>query len=391
MRILQIINLPSSAINFIGGQFLYFREKGGHDMHLICSPGDGIEDFCKKNLVHYHSVKMNRQISFLDDIKALIEICRYIQKNKIDIVIAHQSKGRLLGMIAARICGVKFRITFAHGVVYETMSGIKRKLLIWNDRLVSAIANRVVCVSNYVIEQRRKDNIDKAGKCVLLGKGSCNGLDTIYKFNPDLVSTEDINAIRCKYGLMPDDFIIGFCGRLVRDKGVIELIEAYDLFKSKHPYRSVKLFVIGQPEKRDGLPKETLSRLNSDDSIIFTGRIPFAEIQKYYLVMNVLVLPTHREGFGMVSVEAQAMRIPVIVSDYTGCAETIINGETGLYIDGTPNSIVKALELIIDSEYAKELGSKGRIFVSENFEHTIVRECMLNLINSITKNGKEKI
>lgn len=391
MRILQIINLPSSAINFIGGQFLYFREVGGYDMHLICSSGDNIEDFCRKNHVHYHPVKMNRQVSFMDDIKALREIYCYIRKNKIDVVIAHQSKGRLLGMIAARLCGVKYRIVFAHGVVYETMSGFKRKLMIWNDRFVSALANRVVCVSNYVIEQRRKDRIDKAGKCILLGKGSCNGLDTVYKFNPDLVPAEDINVIRCKYGLMPEDFIIGFCGRLVRDKGVIELIEAYDLFKSKHPYRSIKLFVIGQLEKRDGLPEETLSRLNSDNSIIFTGRIPFAEIQKYYLVMNVLVLPTHREGFGMVSVEAQAMKIPAIVSKYTGCAETIIDGETGLYIDGTPNSIVKALELMLDTEYAKKLGIKGRIFVSENFEHTIVRKYLLNLVNSMTKNEKEKI
>lgn len=385
MKILEIINLPSSAINFIGGQFRYFHEEGGHEMHLICSPGGGIEEFCQQNGVKYYPVQMNRQISVTTDIKSLHQICSYIRKNKIDMVIAHQSKGRLLGMMAARICGVKYKITFAHGVVYETMHGLKRTLMIWNDKFVSAMANKVVCVSNYVIEQRKKDHIDKEGKCVLLGNGSCNGLDTINKFNPELVPEDVIRAIKQNYVISQKDFVIGFCGRLVRDKGVVELLEAYDSFKAKHSDRCIKLFVIGPPEKWDGLPTETLERLNSDKSIVFTGLVPFDEIQKYYLVMNVLVLPTHREGFGMVSVEAEAMGVPAIVSDYTGCKETIINGETGLYIDRTPESIVAALDKMLDKEYAEKLGLQARMFVAENFEHTIVRKHMLNLINSMVK------
>lgn len=385
MKILEIINLPSSAINFIGGQFRYFTEEGGHEMHLICSPGGGIEEFCQKNLVHYHPVQMNRQVSLRDDWKALRQIISYIKTKKIDMVIAHQSKGRLLGMIAARYCGVKYRITFAHGVVYETMHGLKRTLMIWNDKFVSALANKVVCVSNYVIEQRKKDHIDIEGKCVLLGNGSCNGLDTINKFNPELVSDAEVSSIKEKYGITGDDFVIGFCGRLVRDKGVVELLEAYDSFKSKHSDQGIKMFVIGRPEKWDGLPQETLDRLNNDKTIVFTGYIPFDEIQKYYMVMNVLVLPTHREGFGMVSVEAEAMGVPAIVSDYTGCAETIIDGMTGLYIDKTPESIVAALDKVLDQDYAKKLSNQCRKFVVENFEHTIVRKHMLNLINSMIK------
>ena len=385
MKILQIINLPSSAINFIGGQFTYLKEEGGYDMHLICSPGGGIEEFCKKNKVHYYPVKMNRQVSFMDDIKAFWRICSYICKNRIDIVVAHQSKGRLLGMMAARICGVKYKIVFAHGVVYETMTGLRRKLMILNDRFVSIMADKVVCVSNYVIEQRRKDHIDKLGKSILLGKGTCNGLDTINKFNPELISEADVDEIKSKYGISKDDFVVGFCGRLVRDKGVIELIEAYDRLRNLYKDKSIKMLIIGSPEKWNGLPENTLNRLKLDDTIIFTGLIPYAEIQKYYMAMSVLVLPTHREGFGMVSVEAQAMRIPAIVSDFTGCSETIIDGETGLYIDRTPRSIERALEKMLDIKYRKKLGVQGRKFVIENFEHTIVRTHMLHLINSMIK------
>ena len=378
-----MINLPGSAINFIGGQFRYFREEGGHEMHLICSPGGGIEEFCKENGVHYFPVELARQVSLKSDWKALRQIIHYIRENKIEMVIAHQSKARLLGMIAAAVCRVPHRITFAHGVVYETMHGLKRWLMMQNDRFVSLLADKVVCVSNYVMDYRKKDHVDLPGRCVVLGKGSCNGLDTINKFNPALMSAETISQLREKYGLTDEQFVIGFCGRLVRDKGVIELVEAFKTLRQKHPEKILKLFVIGKPEVRDGLPQETLEYLQTAKDIIFTGDVPYAEIQNYYLLMDVLVLPTHREGFGMVSVEAEAMGVPAIVSGYTGSAATIEDGVTGLYIDKSSESIVEAVEKMFDKDVRTKMGKAGRAFVHENFEHENVRKNILNLINEL--------
>lgn len=383
MKILEIINLPNSAINFIGGQFRYFTEEGGHEMHLICTPGGGIEKFCEENGVHYYPVQLARQMSALNDFKALMQICKYIRKNKIEMVIAHQSKGRLLGMIACALTGVKYRITFAHGVVYETMHGLKRKLMILNDKFVSMLATKVVCVSQYVVDFRKRDGIDKAGKTVMLGKGSCNGLDTINKFNPEKVDPAVLRTMKSKYDITNEEFILGFCGRLVRDKGIIELIAAFNLLLQRNPDKKMRLLIIGEPEIRDGLPTETISTLKTSKDIIFTGPVPFAEIQNYYLLMNALILPTHREGFGMVSVEAEAMGIPAIVSDYTGCAETIIDGVTGLYINKQIDSIIHAVETLFDKEIASKMGAEGRRFVTENFEHTVVRKHLLDLINSI--------
>ena len=383
MKILEIINLPTSAINFIGGQFKYLSEEGGYEMHLICTPGGGIEEFCKENGVNYHGVQLNRQISLIQDIKSLHEICKYIKQEHIDIVIAHQSKGRLLGMIASAITGVKYRIVFAHGVVYETMTGLKKWLMMLNDKFVSSLATKVVCVSEFVVKRRIADKIDHPEKLVLLGRGSCNGLDTINKFNPSLVSQSDVDELKKKYSITHDDFVLGFCGRLVRDKGIIELVEAFKDLKEKYTEKSIKMLIIGEPEKRDGLPERILYYLTHTEGIIFTGRIPFSDIQKYYLLMNVLVLPTHREGFGMVAVEASAMECPAIVSSYTGCAETVIDGKTGLYINQSVSSIVSAIEKCFDKDYAKYLGKNGREFVVNNFEHTLIRKYMLNLINKV--------
>ena len=390
-KVLEIINLPGSAINFIGGQFKYLHEEGGYEMHLICSPGDNIEKFCVDNNVKYQPVLLERQIAVLKDITALIKICKYIIYNNIDIVIAHQAKARLLGMLACLFTGVDYRIIFAHGVLYETSHGLKRRMLILNDKFVSSIATKVVCVSQYVQKRRLDDGIDKPSKQILLGKGSCNGLDTLNKFNPALINLEDIKKLKEKYNIAENDYVIGFCGRLVKDKGIIELVDAFKTLVNNNPKTIFKLLIIGVPEIRDSIPQETKYYLTHSDNVIYTGKIPFAIIQRYYMLMDVLVLPSHREGFGMVAVEASAMEKPVLVSNYTGCAETIIPNVTGLYVNQSIKSIVEAMEKCLDENYKHYLGKNGRIFVSENFEHTKVRTHILELLNSLyQENGKQK-
>ena len=384
-NILEIINLPSSAINFIGGQFEYLHDEGGYEMHLICSPGEGIEEFCRANKVKYQPALLKRQVSVYKDIKALYIICNYIKRNNIDVVIAHQSKGRLLGMLACLITGVRHRIIFAHGILYETSNGFKKKLLMLNDRFVSLVATKVVCVSSFVQKKRLEDRIDIPEKQVLLGRGSCNGIDTIKKFNPDLVNPIEVDNIKEKLGINASDFVIGFCGRLVKDKGIEELVEAFKKLKDYYPKKPLKLLIIGGSEVRDSLDSETLYYLKNSNEVVYTGIIPFEDIQKYYLLMNVLVLPSHREGFGMVAVEASAMGIPVVVSNYTGCAETIIPNETGIYVNKSSKSIIDALEKCFDKAYAQYLGNNGRKYVSENFEHTIIRTYVLDLIKTLNK------
>lgn len=382
-KVLEIINLPGSAINFIGGQFKYLHEEGGYEMHLICSPGNDIEQFCKENGVKYYPVELRRQVSVYNDFVALWKIYNYIRTNKIDVVIAHQPKARLLSMIACVLTGVKHRIIFSHGIFHETMTGPKRRIFIQFDKVISGVATKVVCVSNYVKNKRIEDGIDKPSKQVILGKGSCNGIDTINKFNPTLIDPDVVKSKKTFYGINENDFVVGFCGRLVKDKGIIELVEAFKTLQEMYPEKSIKMLIIGQPEIRDGLPKETLAFLKESKDVVFTGRIPFSEIQAYYMLMDVLVLPTHRDGFGMVAIEASAMERPVIVSDFTGSAETIEEGVTGLYIDKTPQSIVKAVEKCFDRDFATQLGQNGREFVCKNFEHTIIRIHVLKLLDEL--------
>lgn len=381
ISILEIINLPGSAKNFIGDQFSFFQENGKYEMHLICSPGAEIESFAKKHKTNYFPVKINRRPSPCRDLKALWKIYRYIKKNKIDVVISHQEKSRLLGTVAAWLNRVPVRIIYAHGVLLDTMHGFKRMFFLIEGKMVSQLAHKIVCVSPSVMTRRVEIGMDKPEKQVLIGKGTCNGIDTINKFNPDLVSTEERFAIRQFLGFNSEDFIVGFCGRIVKDKGIVELSKAIELLSKRYPEKSIKLLVIGAFEKRDAVPEETADFLKNSPLVKFTGRVPFDEIQKYYTPMTVIVLPSYREGFGLVTTEAGAMGVPAIVSRSTGCIDSILEGITGVYCDIDPNDIANKLELFMNQDYANEMGMKARQFVRDNFEHKDVMRNTLDFIN----------
>ena len=382
-RILEIMPLASSAMVFIGDQFSYLKERGDYDMYLISTPGTGLDEFVEREGVTYYPLEIPRSIKPLQDLKNIWKIFRYVRKHKIDMVIGHQSKGVLYGMIASKLAGVERRVVLAHGVLEDTMTGLKQKIFATENKLMTMCATHVLCVSPSVMKRRVALGIDPPEKQYLLGKGSCNGVDALTKFNPQNVSDSVRVEIRGKYGLSKDDFIIGFCGRLVRDKGIVELAEAIKLLTERHQDKPLKLFVIGYPEKRDALPDETLDFLKSSDHVVFTGRVNYSEIQNYYSVMDAFILPSYREGFPTVALEASAMELPMIVSRSTGCIDSIIENETGVYCDIRPESIADAIEGFFDKEKARRYGEAGRRFVLEHFEHTIVKENMLAFVNKV--------
>ena len=384
LRVMEIMPLANSAINFIGDQLSFLKEKGGYEMHLVSTPNDGIYDFVEREGATYYPMVIPRAIKPYRDIVNMWKIFRYVRKHNIDVVIGHQSKGILYGMLPGKLGGAKYRIVLAHGVLEDTMVGMKQKIFATENKIMSGFATHVLCVSPSVMRRRVELGIDKPDNQCILGKGTCNGVNALNKFNPQNVPVEVTDAIREKYGLSSDDYVVGFCGRLVRDKGITELAGAIRLIKEQHPEIPLKLFVIGMLEKRDALPAETVNFLKESDSVVFTGRVEYSEIQNYYTVMDAFILPSYREGFPTVVLEASAMELPLIVSRSTGCIDSIIENETGVYCDITPESIADSILTFYDKEKAKSFGQAARRFVVENFEHTKVKALMLDLLNNIT-------
>lgn len=383
-KVLEVITLSTSAEAFIGDQFSYLQSTGNYEMHLICSPGENLASFAQRQGIEYKAININRHFNLQEDFAAIFKIAKYIRKNKIDIIIAHYfPKCSFLVTLANLLAGNRCKIVIAHGVLHDTMHGLLRKLVILEQKWDVLFARKVICVSKSVAQRRREDGIETITKQIVLGGGSANGVDTQSKFCPNLVPAENITLLRQKYGIRDCDFVIGFSGRLVRDKGVEELCEALSILLNRHPDISLKLFIIGSPEKRDALPKETMDFLTSNKNVIMTGRIPYAEIQNYYMLMDLLVLPSYREGFPTVVLEACAMDVPVIVSRSTGCIDSISENVNGIYTDISPEDIAKNIEKFFDQNYLNSFKNKTRDYIVKNYDHRIIRMHMLDFLNSL--------
>lgn len=383
-KILVIINLFSSAKIFIGDQFKYLS-KEGYDFHLICSPDEELDFFAKQQGIKYLALPVNRQITIKHDVKTFYQICKYIRKHKFNIIIGHQAKGTLFAHLSSYIFPKLKLVLFCHGTLFETAKGLKHKIFLLAEKITSWKSSKIICVSPYLISLRQKLKIDNKEKQVLLGAGSCGGIDTKESFNPKKINPQTLDDYRNKFGIKNDDFIIGFVGRLVKDKGIIELIQAFNILKKEYSKKSIKLMIVGEPEKRDGLPSEILEILQNSRNIIYTGNIDHARMNYMYACMDCLVLPSHREGFGMCNIEAQAMKIPVITSDYTGCRDTIINCKTGFLTDGQPKDIALKVSQLFDQDLKGQIGESAREWVRNNFDHEIIWPYIKKELDNITQ------
>jgi len=383
MKVLHVFTLATTAEAFFDGQFKYLSEHG-HDITLACSDSVNIVEFAKRNNIKYVPVKIARTLSLAADVKAIKQLVRLIKQGKFDVVVGHTPKGALLSMIAAKFVGCKKRIYLRHGLIYTTATGIKRSILKTEEQFVSSLATNIINVSPSIGKLAVKDKLNKDSKQTVVGKGTCGGIDTIETFNPENIDENTVTALRFSQRISKDDYVIGFCGRLCKDKGIPELVEGFKIFREQNPSIKTKLLLVGGYDSRDILPASIHQAIDTDKDIIYAGHI-LKNIQNYYSLMDVFVFPSHREGFGMCSIEAQAMGIPVLVAKSHGCIDTIIENVTGEYINLTPESISEKLLSIYDRQKRVEMGNAARAFVCKNFERTKLWPLIFKYYESLQK------
>ena len=371
MKIYNVVCVFFSIPFFFGEQLSYFTKKG-YKIYLTCSPSDKLKPFAQKHDCEYKEICIKREISPLSDLKALWQLYRYIRKERFDIVCGHTPKGGLLSILAAFCAGVHKRIFFRHGLLYETSTGLKHFMFINAERIASLFATKVVCVSPYLIEKSIKDRLTSERKLVLLKNGSCNGVDAMGKFNPEHIDINKLHNMRTSLGINEKAFVIGYTGRLVKDKGIIELVNAYITIYNTNS--SFRLLLVGPLEERDALPYNIISTINTHPGIIYTGQVE-SDIEYYYALMDIMVLSTHREGFGTSILEASSMCKPVLTTAHTGSRDAIINAQTGFYIDTNSDSIIKHILMYVNNPILlKEHGYNGRKYVLENFRQELIWE-----------------
>lgn len=377
-KVLHIITVSFVINHFFGKQFIYLKKRTGNEYHLGCSFSEDFLKFSTELEYIPFEVEITREISPIKDLQAIIKIYRYIKKNKIDKVIGHTPKGGMVAMIASFLANVPKRIYFRHGIIYETSKGTKRILLKNIDRLTGFFATNVVCVSNSVKQISEKDKLNNPNKNLVLGLGTCNGIDTNGKFNPTSKSLENVVHLKRIYNITSENKVVGYVGRLVKDKGIDDLINAWNILIKEKP--NSRLLLVGPIEEKDSISDYSKEQIRTNPTIIFEDFV--TDSSTYFALMDIFILPTYREGFPTVSLEASSMGVPVIITKATGCTEAIIENQTGLFISNDPHDIAnKILYYLSNEDIAKKHGEDGRLFVQTHFEQSKIWDLIEEKIN----------
>jgi lipopolysaccharide/colanic/teichoic acid biosynthesis glycosyltransferase len=268
-------------------------------------------------------------------------------------------------MIAASLTGVPLRVYSVHGLPLETATGLKRRLLRWTERVSCLLAHRVLPVSPSLSRRVVEERLCAPGKLRLLGKGTVNGVDATNRFVPGTDQFQAAREFRQKLGIHPESMVIGFVGRIVRDKGVQELAQAWCLLRPEFP--EAHLVLAGTFEPQDPVPADIERILRADPRIHLLGHV--GPMPPVFAAMDVVALPTFREGFPQVPLEAAAMERPVVGTRVTGCVDAIVDGVTGTLVDaGDARALAAALRrYLLDPGLRQTHGRAARMRILRDF------------------------
>lgn len=385
IKICHIAN-SDSVVKFLLLPQLKFLEQEGYDVFVVCTCGKWIDEI-KKEGIKIKDIKIKRRITPFYDLITLFKLYVYLKKEKFDIVHTHNPKPGLLGQAAAKTAGVPIIINTIHGLYFDQNSSIfKRDFFIFIEKIAAECSDLIFSQNKEDISTLIKEKITGREKIKYLG----NGVD-LKKFDLQRFSEEFIARKKKELGLNPDFRIIGAVGRLVAEKGYLDLFEALKIVLQKFP--KILLLVVGpeDSEKKDAINIDIIKDYGIEKNIVFLGER--TDLDELYSLMDIFVFPSHREGFPRSLIEAMAMQSPIIVTDIRGCREAIDNGRTGILAPmKNPEKLADAIVFLLESpEKAKEMGKSARKKAEKEFDENLVFDRIKKEYDRLLKekNGKQ--
>nr|WP_321226042.1 glycosyltransferase family 4 protein [uncultured Psychroserpens sp.] len=370
-KIVRITTISDSLKDLLKGQLRFINQY--YEVIGVSSKGEAMKDVRENEGIRTEIVEMTRTISPIKDIIAVYSLYKILKKEQPHIVHTHTPKAGVIGMVAAKLAGVKHRFHTVAGMPLLVATGPKRVLLNYVEKLTYKCATKVFPNSFNLKDIILEEGFTTEKKLSVIGKGSSNGIDVDH-FDSTLFSNEELNKLKQELTI-DKQFIFLFVGRLVTDKGINELVTAFDIFSRT---QNVKLILVGWRESElDPLLLETENILKQNKDIIQVGYQ--ADVRPYFAIADVLVFPSYREGFPNVVLQAGAMQVPSIVTNINGCNEIISEGENGLIIPVKDvQAIVASMEYFIKNPERHEMmRSKSRQIIVNNYKHTYVWDELL--------------
>ena len=362
VKVAHVTTIDMAVRFLLLNQLLYLKERG-YEVSAICSDGRWVPEIERAG-IPVKTVGMKRRVSPLADLVALWHLFSYFRKEGFDIVHAHTPKAGLLGQLAAQFAGVPIIVRTLHGFYFhDGMHPAVRNFFAGLEKIAALCSDSILSQNSEDIETAIREGICDEGKIRYLG----NGID-ITLFDPQRITAEEVTLKRREIGIRKDERVVGMVGRLVEEKGYLEFFQAARITKAKMP--NIKFLVVGpiEKEKKDALRPDIAKDYGLADDVIFLGMR--LDMPQLYAIMDVFVLPSHREGLPRTLMEASAMGKPVVATAIRGCREVVKDGDTGILVpvkdaDALAGAI---LSLLQDDARARAMGLAGRRRAEELFD-----------------------
>lgn len=365
----------SLSLSFVKGLLTDLCKK--YEIVLVSSPGKEMDEITMEYGIRGVSIPMERHISFIRDAVSLYQIIKTFKKEKPTMVHSMTPKAGLLCMIAGWLTRVPVRIHTFTGLVFPTSTGLKRKILMLTDAITCACATHIIPEGEGVKNDLLNNGITKKPLRVL-GYGNVMGIDMKrFSLRPEVIKIAEL--IRKK-----DVFTFVFVGRIVRDKGINELTNAFE--KLSKEFSNIRLLLVGSFEDSlDPISDKARAIITNNSSIDYVGEKMGDEFVAYYAASDCFVFPSYREGFPNTVIEAGAMGLPSIVTDINGSREIIVNGKNGIIIPSKDtDALYHAMKKMIEDEKSRQhMASNARQMIADRYEQGFVRQCLYDFYDEI--------
>ena len=373
-KLVRVTTVPISLDKLLHGQLRFMSAY--YEVIALSSDKEYLSRVGDREGVRTFPLEMSRKITPIADLLAIIKLFFFLRKEKPLIVHSHTPKAGLVTMIAANLARVPIRLHTVAGLPLMETNGIKRVILNLVEKLTYACATKIYPNSNGLKDIIVQEKFCASSKLKVLGNGSSNGIDIGY-FDPELFTESQNLDLRQSLTIGTSDFVFIFVGRLVSDKGINEMVAAFENHQILHPQS--KLLLVGDYEPDlDPLAPKTLEAIQNNKGILTTGFQ--ADVRPYFALANALVFPSYREGFPNVVMQAGAMGLPCIVTNINGCNEIINEGINGVIVSvkNTASLLLSMNEFVENSQLFYQLQTNSRSMIATRYNQQVIWEAIKN-------------
>ena len=378
-KLIRITTVPISIEKLLENQPKHFSKF--FDITIVSSDKSELEKLGKKQGVKTFCLPLTRKITPFKDIIAILKLYFFLKREKPKIVHSHTPKAGFVGMTASFFAGVPIRMHTVAGLPLMERKFIKKKVLIFIEKLTYLFASNVYSNSKKLMEYILSKKFCSERKIKTLANGSSNGIDT--KYFSDNISLKNKNKLLNTLEILKNDFVFCYVGRVVKDKGINELVSAFNELNLKS--RNCKLIIVGKIENEtDPISKSTIGIIKKNKNIMLTGFKN--DVRPYLSIGNCFVFPSYREGFPNVLMQAGAMDLPCIATNINGCNEIIQDNINGFLIPPKNiDALVKAMKKIMNKKLIIKLSKNCRLMIKEKYDQKFFWKKLLIEYNNLIK------